>query len=80
MEEKGHFELLRIDAWAYDDGWTWNDIQVLTSVDLADDEVYEYLMQQVDDPNEWYIEAYDFGFTLVRKSNDEPVLSLREIA
>lgn len=80
MEEKRHFELLRIDAWAYDDGWIWNDIQVLTSVDLADDEVYEYLMQQVDDPNEWYIEDYDFGFDMVRKSNDEPVLSLREIA
>lgn len=80
MEEKRHFELLRIDAWAYDDGWIWNDIQVLTSVYLADDEVYEYLMQQVDDPNEWYIEDYDFGFDMVRKSNDEPVLSLREIA
>lgn len=80
MEEKRHFELLRIDALPYDDGWTWNDIQVLTSVDLADDEVYEYLMQQVDDPDDWYIEDYDFGFDMVCKSNDEPVLSLREIA
>lgn len=80
MEGKRHFELLRIDALPYDDGWTWNDIQVLASVDLADNEVHAYLMQRVANPDNWYIEDYDFGFDMVRKSNDEPVLSLREIA
>lgn len=74
------FELLQIIAWTDGEGgWTWNDIRVLRTVELNDEDAPGYLLEQTTNPEDWYVEEYEFGFDLIYKSNDEPVLALREI-
>ena len=74
------FELLWIDAWADgEDGWTWNDIRVMRTVELNEEDAAGDLLEQTTNPEDWYVEDYDFCYELVRKSNNEPVLALREV-
>ena len=85
------YRLIEIDAWVYDDGWTWNDACEICTVEIADAVFYGYdwvmkkflrdfLCERGYKASLMYIEPYgECNFEFQNPDTQEPLLAFERV-